>query len=153
MTNPPFPLPLTTDGSYLFTGSGWYLGSIINSEQAAALVDMVNEHPKLVAQVQLMSGDREEYQDRLTRSQEWYSVRWQRMKEWARTESPKEFSDQFFNILANETRDVHEPPTYTRQLVGLKHRINELESANADLQRQVAELTIQVHGQPGKLRK
>lgn len=50
------------------------------------------------------------------RTQQWYAVRWERLKEWARSEIPEDLSHEFFSIVANGTKNVSEEPTYAQQL-------------------------------------
>lgn len=55
-------------------------------------------------------------------TQQWYAVRWERLKDWARNEIPADLREQFFCIVANATKSVLEPPTYGLQLNMMRHR-------------------------------
>lgn len=51
-------------------------------------------------------------QETLDFSQSWYAARWERLDQLVREEATEEFKSRWFNVMANGTADVHEPPTY-----------------------------------------
>jgi hypothetical protein len=78
-------------------------------------------------------------------TQQWYAQRWDRLKQWAKNEIPEELSEQFFNIVANGTKDVWEaPPDHVLQFNLLLHERDSLKREVEELRGKLrrAEATI-----------
>lgn len=76
----------------------------------------------------LASRDREitELRASLNHARQWWGSRSKRLQDFARAELPEPLKDKFFSIVANGKADVHEEPTYERQLVMLEHERDKL---------------------------
>ena len=69
-------------------------------------------------------------------AEEWYAVRFEVLKDWAR----KNDHNEVFNILANGVPNITDPPTYAQQMNILKHKLDAAEAALAESRREVERL-------------
>lgn len=81
---------------------------------------------RLEARVLDLDNDIERAKAARARTQQWYAVRWKRLQEWARAEIPDNLSQEFFSIVANGTKNVHEEPTYAQELNLATFRADEM---------------------------
>lgn len=70
-------------------------------------------------------------------TQEWYASRHERLAQWAREDLPDDLREQFFNIYANGTKMVSEPPTHMQILMKTKYQAERAEKELAELREQV----------------
>lgn len=75
---------------------------------------------------------------RLEFNQSWFSTRLERLWHWAHQELSEEQKDRYFNIVANGTAEMNEPPTYAQELNIVKHRLEAAERELAALRRAAA---------------
>lgn len=106
---------------------------IIKRHMAAAFeADITEEAAALRNEVELkqtcISGMREQADKMATEldsTQQWYAVRFERLKDLARTLT-EPVQHEFFSILANGTADAAEPPSYSLQMNVLRHERDRL---------------------------
>lgn len=106
---------------------------IIKRHMAAAFeADLTEEAAALRDEVELkqtcISGMREQADKiatELDSTQQWYAVRFERLKDLART-LPEPVQYEFFSILANGTANATEPPSYSLQMNALRHERDRL---------------------------
>ena len=60
-------------------------------------------------------------EDRVEFVHEWYANRFERLRVWANTSLTESLRHQYFNIVANGTAEMHEPPTYAQLLNTKQH--------------------------------
>lgn len=80
------------------------------------------------ARIDQLLAELEQAQESRQHTQEWYSQRWERLKEWARREIPEQLREEFFSIIANGTKNATESPTYGQQMQLLKNKAELLQS-------------------------
>jgi len=65
-------------------------------------------------------------EDRVEFVHEWYANRFERLRVWANTSLTESLRHQYFNIVANGTAEMHEPPTYAQLLNTKQHAIDRM---------------------------
>jgi hypothetical protein len=72
--------------------------------------------------------------DRVESVHEWYANRFERLRIWANTSLTESQRHQYFNIVANGTAEMHEPPTYAQLMNVKRHTIEARDAAIAKLE-------------------
>lgn len=92
----------------------------------------------LKAEVERLTKERDDALSSKDHCQQWHAVRLKRLEDWFRNEGKDlTIAMEFWNIVANGTKSVNDPPTYSQQMNMLRHEVERLKKRVQELENEI----------------